>query len=272
MDIRNVRHVVSQELDIRVDELRILRLSLNRHLPERLWVERHTHQHSQFLLYLSGNGRQLVGVEEHETRAGMLFYLPPDCEHSFTEGTGRRPLCLALDLECAGAMQPIRAVLVQAEVQMIRQALARLHEWHPGRETVRPGEAAAVLQIVEVLMRVTGLLPKTGAQNILPVVRRVREIFRDKFLGAGGVSEVAELVGYHRDHLTRLLRRETGMSTGQLRSVELLKKAQNLLAGTDAVAEVSEKCGFADPNYFSRWYRRQTGMSPRSWRAGKRGC
>lgn len=270
MEIRNVRHVVSQDLDVRVDDLRILRFSLNRHLPERLWVERHSHSHSQFLLYLSGNGRQRVGDTEYDTRAGMLFLLPPDCEHAFTEVSGRRPLCLALDVELPGVTHSVRAVLVQTDVQTIRQALARLHEWHPGRKTVRPAEAAAVLQILEVLMRAAGLLPKISGQNVLPVVRRVREAFRDKMLTSGGVGEVAELVGYHRDHLTRLLRKETGMSAGQIRSAELLKKAQVLLTNTEAVAIVSDRCGFADPNYFSRWFRKQTGITPRAWRAGKR--
>ncbi|MEO7934231.1 MAG: AraC family transcriptional regulator [Chthoniobacterales bacterium] len=270
MQIRNVRHIYSQALDIRVGPLRVRRFNLNRHLPEKDWVAAHKHRHSQFLLYLTGNGSQRIGATTYEVRPGKFFFLPPRCEHSFVEGDGRRPLCLTLDLELPGASQAIRANLTQADLQIIRQALSVLHDWQPGNENVRPREAAAVLQILDVLMRTSGLQQNAVAHATLPVVRRVREVFRENQPSSNAVSQVAEIVGYHPDHLTRILRRETGMSTGQLRAAETLKRAHGLLAGTDPIATVAEKSGFTDPNYFTRWFRRQTGVTPTQWRAGAR--
>jgi AraC-like DNA-binding protein len=32
------------------------------------------------------------------------------------------------------------------------------------------------------------------------------------------------------------------------------------------VAEAALQSGFEDPNYFARWFRRQTGQTPQAWR------
>jgi AraC-like DNA-binding protein len=29
--------------------------------------------------------------------------------------------------------------------------------------------------------------------------------------------------------------------------------------------EVGDRCGFPDANYFTRWFRRQTGVTPKVW-------
>ncbi len=270
MEIRNVRHIYSQRLDIRVGALRIRQFSLNRHLPEKNWVAPHEHRHSQFLLYLTGNGSQRIGAEAYDVKAGRLFFLPPRCEHAFVEGVGQRPLCLALDLDWPAAAKPVLAMLAQSDLLSIRQALSILRDWHPGNDEVRPREAGAVLQILDVLMRAAGLQKNSTAHATLPVVRKVREVLRESPESAPQVAQVAEMVGYHRDHLTRILRRETGMSAGQLRAAETLRRVQTLLAGLDTIAGVAEKAGFADPNYFSRWFRRQSGLTPTRWRAGER--
>jgi AraC family transcriptional regulator, transcriptional activator of pobA len=42
-------------------------------------------------------------------------------------------------------------------------------------------------------------------------------------------------------------------------------QAQQLLPQMKNVAEVAAALGFHDPNYFSRWFRKQTGQSPTGW-------
>lgn len=270
MEIRTVRHIYSQPLDIRVGPLRVRRFSLNRHLPEKKWVEAHQHRHAQFLLYLTGNGQQRIAGKSYAVHPGRSFFLPPQCEHAFIEGSGRRPLCLALDLNLPGAGAIVQATLTPAELQSIRQALPALHDWHVGNKDVQPREAAAVLQILDVLMRSGGLQKNAVAHATLPVVRKVRELLRENHGSSIAVVQVAEMVGYHPDHLTRILRREIGMSASQIRAAEVLKRVQALLASTKSIAAIAEKSGFLDPNYFSRWFRRRTGVTPTEWRAGKR--
>lgn len=270
MKLRGVRHIYSQALDIRVGALRVKRFSLNRHLPEKGWVEPHRHRHAQFLLYLTGSGRQRVEAAIHPVKPGAVFYLAKGCEHSFVEGKGRRPFCLALDFDFPGESSPARGLLAQGELRIVRQSISMLHVWQGGPAEVRPREAGAVLTILDVLMRAVGLIRQERGRVTLAVVRRVQEIFHEEAQDRAPVARAAERVGYHPDHLSRLLKRETGMSAAQLRATERLKLAKQQLARTITIADAGQACGFADPNYFSRWFRRQTGVTPRAWRQGVR--
>ena len=51
-----------------------------------------------------------------------------------------------------------------------------------------------------------------------------------------------------------------------------IRCAATLLHNTEMpVAEIAENAGFADPAYFSRVFRRETGMTPLDYRASGRG-
>ena len=85
--------------------------------------------------------------------------------------------------------------------------------------------------------------------------------------GAGGAQllrpeELAKLVGLQKDYLNRLVRRATGLALGQSRDRELLRAAEAGLRQGHRVAAVVSDLGFSDANYFARWFRKQTGLSP----------
>jgi AraC-like DNA-binding protein len=44
-----------------------------------------------------------------------------------------------------------------------------------------------------------------------------------------------------------------------------LEAAQAALRQEASIAEASVKAGFDDPNYFARWFRRQTGQTPSAY-------
>ena len=65
---------------------------------------------------------------------------------------------------------------------------------------------------------------------------------------------------------SRLLKNHAGLTLGQFRSRKLVARAQQLLRQTSSVAAVSSQVGFSEPNYFARGCRKQTGMTPTTWR------
>ena len=68
------------------------------------------------------------------------------------------------------------------------------------------------------------------------------------------------------------VREATGRSFTALRDELRLERArQRLLVTDEAIATVGAACGIDDPNYFTRWFRRQTGTTPLAWRRRERG-
>lgn len=85
------------------------------------------------------------------------------------------------------------------------------------------------------------------------------------------VTELATLVGLSTSHLGALFRAATGGGILAYRSGLRMAKARRLLDSTSgSIAEIGRSVGFRDPYYFSRYFRREHGMSPREFRQRQR--
>lgn len=270
--VKSIRSIYSQNPGIRLEKLRVRRVRLNRHLPEAQWIADHRHAFCQILLYLSGSGSQRVAGREYPVEKGLVFFIPPGVRHSFREPAGTKPLCLALDLDFTPARAPDIAIrhLSSLDLSRVRQALSGLTRWRTGQEEIRPGEAAEVLRLIDILFHELNFLRKRLAgpeQNV--IYRAVQRVLYKPSAFRQSLHEIAREVGYHPDYLNRTLKGVCGLTLGEMRNEVRVQKSKRLLAVAKSVAQAAEEAGFDDPNYFARWFREQTGRTPTSWRAGR---
>ena len=81
------------------------------------------------------------------------------------------------------------------------------------------------------------------------------------------ISEVAELLHITPNHLSKLFRQEVGMSAlDYLQGVRLEHAIHLLQDHSLTVQEVAHESGFETGNYFTRLFRRKTGMTPSAFR------
>lgn len=86
------------------------------------------------------------------------------------------------------------------------------------------------------------------------------------------IEELARQLGYHRAHLFHAFKARTGLSPKQYLMKVRMDKAKQLLTGVAlTVDQIASSVGFNDALYFSRQFRKITGMSPSEYRsqAGK---
>lgn len=82
----------------------------------------------------------------------------------------------------------------------------------------------------------------------------------------------ADQLGISPTHLNRIVKATTGLGTHELIARKLIDEAKRELVFTlDSAQEIGYRLGFVDPAYFSRFFLRQTGQTPRSWRLAERG-
>ena len=81
------------------------------------------------------------------------------------------------------------------------------------------------------------------------------------------IEKLAEISGYSQRQTVRLFKQIYGMTPSAYISQLRLKRAKEMLgSGSTSIAEVSWACGFDDQNYFSRFFRSHTGMTPTEYR------
>lgn len=82
------------------------------------------------------------------------------------------------------------------------------------------------------------------------------------------VAEVADEVGLSRSHFSTLFKRTVGENFIDFQSKIKLHKAEHMLSGTlMSVSEISDQLGMVDANYFSKWFKRCTGLTPSQYRS-----
>jgi AraC-like DNA-binding protein len=85
------------------------------------------------------------------------------------------------------------------------------------------------------------------------------------------LDDVAGDLGYTTNYLNDLTRLHTGRSLGRWLNDMRMIVARSLLVHGDApIAEVAAACGFEDPAYFSRAFRRFHSVAPATWRIAHR--
>lgn len=247
--------VLVQKIEIHALGFVLRKLQLNRH--RAIEVTPHRHDYAQLILYLSGEGVQSVGIRRRTARTGDLFAIPPHVPHGFTVQGRSRPLCLVLDYELEGAMR-VRAAHRKLPPQTLNELHALLARV-PAKGKLTLADYSAILAVVAQLLGPAATQPApTGSQRVFD---RVRDLLR----APTPLTQIAQHAGYHPDHLTRKLKREAGLGLRALRDRVRLEAAHAALQSAPTIAEAAERSGFDDPNYFARWYRRQTGQTPREW-------
>ena len=84
------------------------------------------------------------------------------------------------------------------------------------------------------------------------------------------VADAASVVGVSREHLTRLFRRRLGLAPAAWLRRERLHQAELLLrGGTQPLAAIAQRCGFATASHFVHAFRRHFGTTPGRMRGGR---
>ena len=84
------------------------------------------------------------------------------------------------------------------------------------------------------------------------------------------LNRLAEVCHFHPVYLSRIYKEATGSTLSDFINQARQEKSEDLLKNSRmTVLEISRVMGFATDNYFCRWFRKRTGMSPHAYRAGK---
>jgi AraC-like DNA-binding protein len=232
------------------------------------------------LLLTSGAARMRIGAEDYRigagqallVRAGQVYAFGPDdvntgllCHFhdSFLLGPGAAPGSLPLLPAGEARLSPAPEAAGYAEALLRRLLTEYQQHGLQAPELLR----AYLLALLQELARG----PASAAPAPLSAAGRLTEQFR-QLLPAGlpqgyRVRDYAARLHVTPDHLARCVRAVTGKAPARWLEEAVVREAQVLLFQSGLpVAEVALAVGLPDASYFSRLFRKHTGLSPLAFR------
>jgi AraC family transcriptional activator of pobA len=134
----------------------------------------------------------------------------------------------------------------------------------------------ALLALVAIeVVRLAASRARTGAVTLAPADARVEDLRRlidANFRNERLIRFYAERLSMTPDRLNDHVKRMTGVTAGHLIRQRVLTEAKRQLVFTGrAIHEIAYDLAFADPSHFTRFFRKQTGMTPQAFREGRGG-
>jgi len=101
--------------------------------------------------------------------------------------------------------------------------------------------------------------------NVL--LRNFRKLIDRNFLKLKLPGEYAELLYISPNHLNALCKEHLGMQAGELVRERVLLEAKRLLVNMDvSISEIAYKLNFNDNSYFTKFFKKEVGMTPDAFR------
>lgn len=244
-------------------------------------IKPHRHGDLVQLLYVQG-GQAELQVEGQTSRVEQpaLQVVPALSVHGFrfSRDVQGQVLTLALPLaeQLAGAFDA--RLLQRAACHPVGEAKGYLDGLFDsiGEEYYRqaPGRELMLQSLLSQLLVWIGrrALQQAQAESSQPDRGRVHlqgftQLLEAHFREHRPIEHYAECLGISAAHLNALCRRLAGQSALQMINQRLLLEAKRCLVYTAmTVNQVADSLGFSEPAYFSRFFKRGTGQSPKAFR------
>jgi AraC family transcriptional activator of pobA len=137
----------------------------------------------------------------------------------------------------------------------------------PGRELMLQSLISALLVWLGRRSQALAYAEAQGQERGREHLQRFTRLLESHFREHRPIERYALELGISAAHLNALCRRLAGQSALQLINQRLLLEAKRCLVYTAmTINQVSDSLGFSEPAYFSRFFKRGSGLSPKAFR------
>ncbi|MEU3459290.1 AraC family transcriptional regulator [Streptomyces sp. NPDC006733] len=243
----------------------------------------HRHTFYEIALVTRGRGTHVVDLVRQDLDPPFLYALVPGQVHHWEDGEDIAGWVLLFNedflLPHPGDAEVIRRLSARPRLRPDREETARLltllaeldHEYRQADW----GYISIVSSYLHILLLRALRMPDPAARadeagaggRAGELVDRFRLLITQPGPGLHSVEECARELRVSTSYMHDAVKRGTGRTPGQLIRARQILEAKRLIAGTNlTIRQVAAEVGFADPAYFSRFFRRETGVSPGDFR------
>jgi len=99
------------------------------------------------------------------------------------------------------------------------------------------------------------------------LVKKFYQLVEENYLKNLSVNQYSDMLCVTPNHLTQTLKQLTGRTSSEVVKAKQILEIKRLLVYTNlGITEISMQMNFADQSYFSKLFKRETGMTPQLYR------
>lgn len=123
------------------------------------------------------------------------------------------------------------------------------------------------IRLMERIIRHTAEEIHQAADRRNSLIRDCENYISDHYDNCTSVADIARAIGTNSSYLSRIFKEATGRTIIQTLNRRKIEKAKEFLTGGDMkIYEVADALGFENTTYFSHFFKKHTGVSPKDYK------
>lgn len=224
-------------------------------------VLQHSHDDWELVYCTSGQGEYVFeNFEPIKYRKGEVVAIPPNVKHINHSEEGFTNIYLTIS-EATLPYRGPKKITDESERQIYRSFSEASYYFNSdinNKELVLSALGSLIVSYLIVYL---------GKNSNSEVVEEIRKNILQNYSDINyELDKFLKSLPFSYDYLRKLFKKETGMTPHECLIRARMNAAQMMLSGTSrfdySISETSEMCGFSEPLYFSRVFKKRFGCSP----------
>lgn len=223
----------------------------------------HSHDTWEIVLNLKGDGQAVVGDSPVDIKGGTVICIPPNTPHSKQAQKGFQDIFIHYPtLSLSHSDKPI---VFEDEDGRIEQLMSMIYSIYHKKDNNYKSITEQLSYALEQI-----IVSRLQTKEVDLRVSHIADLAVENFTNPDfSLQEKIAECGYCEDHMRRLFKREFGCSPLEYLTKLRVNYAKKLLSENRHlhynVAQIGIMVGFCDIGYFSRVFKKHTGVSPREY-------
>ena len=225
-------------------------------------VSRHLHGSCELIFCTSGGGEMIFDDRTLRYSANDIAVIPPYLPHSNISSTGFTNIHIYLEDATLNQTEPY---IIPADPNgFLLNAFAAAFYYYSGS----PEDRSLLLPLYGQLIAAS-LTTRIQKPPHSEIVQKLENDILENYPDCGyDLNLFLAALPFSAGYLKKVFKKETGLTPLQYLTEKRLENAASNLAmcgGKGNISEIAYQCGFSEPLYFSRLFKRKYGESPRSY-------
>ena len=227
-------------------------------------VSRHLHDSLELIFCTSGCGEMILDDRSLRYSTNDIVIVPPRLPHANVSAVGFTNIHIYLEEATLSQTEPY---IVPADPNgFLLNAFAAAFHYYSGSPENRSIMLPLYGQLIAASLSTRDQKPLHSE-----IVQKLENDILENYPDCGyDLNRFLNALPFSAGYVKKVFKKETGLTPLQYLTDKRLENAASNLAmsgGRGNISEIAYQCGFSEPLYFSRLFKRKYGVSPRSYAA-----